>query len=524
MKIKSFADFKINKKILHAVVDMGFEAPSPIQSMTIPLLLSGKDVIGQAQTGTGKTAAFGIPIVEKITSRELQALIITPTRELAIQIAEEIKNIGKYKRINVLPIYGGQPIERQIRGIKRGIQVIVGTPGRILDHLQRKTLNLNKINIVVLDEADEMLDMGFIEDIENILSYAPQTRQTILFSATMPPELLALAKKYMNNPEYISVIKEQITVPTIEQYYFESKEKNKVEDLCQVIDMAQPEKALIFCRTKKRVDSLVENLRIRGYIADGLHGGLTQRQREKVMQNFRKGNIELLVATDVAARGLDIDQLSHVINFDIPQDPESYVHRIGRTGRAGRSGVAYTFITPEEYKHLRAIEKVIKQRVNRKNIPTVMETLENKKSYLYKRLLKLLEQEDNNKQVLDLLNELSGHYSYQKIALAALRLCFGDDNQESSNNGLSSDSNKKSDMVRLFLNIGKVNKIGPGDIARSIAEGASIPENAIGSIDIFDRFSFVEVPANLSEKVFQLMQGINLKGKILNIEPAKNRK
>lgn len=526
MEIKSFQDLKIDKKILNAINSMGFEAPSPIQSMSIPLLLTGKDIIGQAQTGTGKTAAFGISIVENLRGRDLQALIITPTRELALQVAEEIGRIGKYKRISILPVYGGQPIDRQIRSIRRGVQIVVGTPGRILDHLQRKTLVLDKIKTVVIDEADEMLDMGFIEDIESILSYTSKTRQTIMFSATIPSELIELTKKYLVSPEYVSVVKEQITVPSIEQYYFESNERDKIDDLCCVLDMSQPEKALIFCRTKKRVDSLVENLKIRGYVSAGLHGDMNQNQREKVMYKFRTGNIELLVATDVAARGLDIDMLSHVINFDIPQDSESYVHRIGRTGRAGRSGVAYTFITSQEYKQLRSIERVIKQRIKKAEIPAVMDTLINRKNFLYRRLVKQLEINANidDKLYSDLISELSSQYTNQQIALAALQLYFGDYTGENRINNLFNVSENELTMARLFLNVGRVDQIGPGELVKLIAGRTGISGNTIGNINIFDRFSFMEVPTKYAEKVIKTMQGTVIKGKTLNIEPAKDRK
>ena len=354
-----FGEIQLDKKIVTALADMGFEEPSPIQSQTIPIVLSGSDVIGQAQTGTGKTAAFGIPIMQNITdARKIQALIMTPTRELAIQVSEELGKIGRIKRIRSLPVYGGQPIDRQIRALKMGVQVIIGTPGRLLDHIKRGTIKLDGIKFLVLDEADEMLDMGFVEDIETIIKNIPAERQTLLFSATMPKPILRLAEKYMNKPQLVTVSKEKLTVPLIDQFYFETNDK--LDALCRVLDVEDTDKTIIFCRTKKGVDELVNALGNRGYLAEGLHGDLSQNQRDRVMKKFREGKSDILIATDVAARGLDIENISHSINYDIPQDPESYVHRIGRTGRAGNKGTAMTFITPREFRQLKLIEKIAK--------------------------------------------------------------------------------------------------------------------------------------------------------------------
>lgn len=330
-----FGNISLSKKIAAAITEMGFEEPSPIQSQTIPLVLAGKDVLGQAQTGTGKTAAFGIPIMERITDvRQIQALVLTPTRELAIQVSEELAKIGKFKRIKTLPIYGGQAIERQIRTLKSGVQVVIGTPGRLLDHIRRNTIKLDHVKVLVLDEADEMLDMGFIDDLESILQHVPTERQTLLFSATMPSEIMTLANKYMKDRVTVTISKEQLTVPLIDQIYYETRDK--LDGLCRVLDSETIGRAIIFCRTKKGVDELVASLSARGYLSDGLHGDLSQAQRDRVMKKFRDGKLDILIATDVAARGLDIEHITHVINYDIPQDPESYVHRIGRTGRAGK--------------------------------------------------------------------------------------------------------------------------------------------------------------------------------------------
>ncbi|HCP15565.1 MAG TPA: RNA helicase, partial [Peptococcaceae bacterium] len=322
---------------MQALEEMGFEEPTPIQAQAVPLIFQGKDIIGQAQTGTGKTAAFGIPIVEKVDPNlnKIQAFILTPTRELAIQVAEEMGRISKFKRLRVLPVYGGQPIDRQIRPLRTGVHIVIGTPGRVLDHLDRRTIDLSHVQTFVIDEADEMLDMGFIDDISSILDQAPADKQTLLFSATMPDPIRRLAKKYLKDPESISVNRETVTVPQVSQVYYEVTQSSKIDTLCRILDYENYDAVIIFCRTKRGVDELVSALQSRGCSADGLHGDLTQVQRDKTMKSFRNGDTDILIATDVAARGLDIDRISHVINYDIPQDPESYVHRIGRTGRAG---------------------------------------------------------------------------------------------------------------------------------------------------------------------------------------------
>jgi ATP-dependent RNA helicase DeaD len=335
---------------LQAITALGYEAPTPIQAQTVPLLLAGRDVIAQAQTGTGKTAAFGIPIVERVDPavRSPQALVLAPTRELAVQVAQAIHGLGRHRGISVLPVYGGQPIDRQLRALRHGVQVIVGTPGRILDHLRRDTVSLAGIRFLVLDEADRMLDMGFIEDVEYILSHLPAERQTALFSATLPAPVAALGRKYMREPMRVQIEKETVTVPQVRQTAYEVSARSKEDALARILDVENPTSAIIFCRTKREVDELAESLRARGYLAEPIHGDLSQRERDAAMGRFRQGQVELLVATDVAARGLDIPEVTHVINYDIPVDPESYVHRIGRTGRAGRAGEAVTLVEPRQ--------------------------------------------------------------------------------------------------------------------------------------------------------------------------------
>src|SRR5919199_506835 len=390
--MKTFQELGLSEPLLKAISDLGYEEPTPIQARTIQRVFEGADVIAQAQTGTGKTAAFALPIIQRLdrSVRQPQALILTPTRELAVQVAEAFQSYGKYEPVAILPVYGGQPIERQLRALERGVHVVVGTPGRVLDHIRRGTLKLNGVRSVVLDEADEMLDMGFIEDIEAILQETPPERQTMLFSATMPAPIANLARRYLKNPERISVEAEQLTVPQIRQVYYEVGGRDKFEVLARVIDYETPTSAIIFCRTKSAVDDLGQRLTARAYPAETLHGDLSQIQRDRVMGRFRSNQVEMLVATDVAARGLDIEHVSHVINYDIPLDPESYVHRIGRTGRAGRTGVAVTLVTPRERRLLRIIERVTNSRIQRAEIPTAAEVAERERELLSERVLAVL--------------------------------------------------------------------------------------------------------------------------------------
>lgn len=391
-----FRELGLSERVLRSVENMGFEEATPIQEQTIPKALKGIDLIGQAQTGTGKTAAFGIPLVERIEegSEQIQGIILSPTRELAVQNAEELNKIGQFKGIQTLPIYGGQDMDRQIRALKKRPQIIVATPGRLMDHMRRKTIRLNDIKIVILDEADEMLNMGFVEDIQTILQETPESRQTLLFSATMPRSIQNLAQRFMKDPELIAVKSKEVTVANIEQQYLEVQEKQKFDVLCRLLDMQSPELAIVFGRTKRRVDELSEGLSKRGYSAEGIHGDLTQSKRDSVLRQFKEGTIEILVATDVAARGLDISGVTHVYNFDIPQDPESYVHRIGRTGRAGKTGLAVTFVTPREIGQLRMIEQLTKHKMIRKPVPTLVEAIEGQQRITMEKLLRVIDEEE----------------------------------------------------------------------------------------------------------------------------------
>lgn len=419
-----FSELNLSEPILQSLEEMGFETATDIQSQAIPIALTGQDVIGQAQTGTGKTVAFGIPLIEQVDPRatHVQALILTPTRELCIQVAEEITKVGAVKHARVLSIYGGQDIGRQIRGLKANPSVIVATPGRLMDHMNRRTVSLSGIRCVVLDEADEMLDMGFVEDIETILAACPSERQTMLFSATMKPGVRQLSKKFMRDAVTVAVKATEVTVPTIEQVYYEVSEPQKLDVLTRLLDIQNPELAIVFGRTKRRVDELSRALQTRGYMADGLHGDLSQKQRDNVMHKFREGGLDVLVATDVAARGLDVSGVTHVYNFDVPQDIDSYVHRIGRTGRAGKSGIASTFVTPREVSYLHQIERITKRQILRGKSPTFTEAKESKQRAAMEELLQASQDEESLGGYRTLAEELLEQQDSVSIVSAAIKL------------------------------------------------------------------------------------------------------
>jgi ATP-dependent RNA helicase DeaD len=421
--VTTFNELNISNPIMKALENMGFEEATPIQSETIPHALEGNDVIGQAQTGTGKTAAFGIPMIEKIDAkkRKVQGLVVAPTRELAIQVAEELNRLSKFTRIRALAIFGGQHMERQIRALKEGPQIVVATPGRLLDHMRRKTIRIDMVETAVLDEADEMLNMGFIDDIRDILKEIPEERQTLLFSATMPKEIRDIATNMMKKPKEIKVKAKEMTVENIDQFFIEIPEKFKFDTLNNHLDINSPELAIVFGRTKKRVDEITEGLQARGYRAEGIHGDLTQGKRMSVLNKFKNGRVDVLVATDVAARGLDISGVTHVYNFDIPQDPESYVHRIGRTGRAGRTGEAISFITPREMAHLQLIEKTTKSKMKRLVPPTIHDARKGQQQVTVEKILKMIEQSDLKPYQQTANDLLEDHDSISVIA-AALKL------------------------------------------------------------------------------------------------------
>lgn len=429
MESLTFKDLNLSKNIERAVEDMGFEEPTPIQSQSIPYLMEGKDVIGQAQTGTGKTAAFGIPALEMldVKSKKVQVVVLCPTRELANQVAEEMSKLAKYQNTKMLPVYGGQPIDRQIKALRRGVHIVIGTPGRVMDHIQRKTLKLDGVKMLVLDEADEMLDMGFREDIEFILSRVPGQKQTVLFSATMPQPIIKLTKKYQQNPQMVKTVHKKLTVPQIEQFYFEVKNNAKTEVLCRLIDIYNFKSSLVFCNTKKNVDKQVETLKARGYLVDGMHGDMRQAQRERVMSNFRKGEIETLVATDVAARGIDVENIEAVFNYDIPQDEESYVHRIGRTGRAGKEGVAITFASGKDIRKIKNIQKHTKAKITRKNVPSQSDVEDIRAEMLSQNVKKIIDDGHIGKYEHWVENLLEEDYASVDVAAALVKILLAEE-------------------------------------------------------------------------------------------------
>jgi len=425
----SFADLGLTTDIQRAVGDQGFEEPTPIQSLAIPLLRDGKDVIGQAHTGTGKTAAYGIPIIEAVKPGEKkpQALVICPTRELAIQVSEELRKLAKYRKgIVILPVYGGQPIERQLHALRSGVQVVIATPGRLLDHLDRRSIDLSAVRTVVLDEADEMLDMGFRDDIEAILKKIPGQRQTVLFSATMSKEIRDLSARYLNDPRTVQVMHDRLSVPKIEQSYFEVRESGKIDVLSRLLDLHDPKLTLVFANTKRRVDEVVNHLQARGYLAEGLHGDMNQAQRERVMAKFREGRIDILVATDVAARGIDVPDVDLVVNFDVPQDPEYYIHRIGRTGRAGKSGTSFTFVSGREMWKLRDIQRFAKIRIAQQAVPAAHEITLRKAEILTGRVRRMIEEQDLAPATARVQQMMGDEYTSLEVASALLLLLSGD--------------------------------------------------------------------------------------------------
>lgn len=524
-----FEDLDIKKDILKALKELGFEVPTPIQVQAIPHLKMGKDIIGQAQTGTGKTAAFGIPMIERVNpkNKAVQILIMAPTRELSVQVADEIQKFSNHViGVKTLAIYGGQPISTQIKALKRGVQIIVGTPGRILDHINRKTLKLGEVIGVVLDEADQMLDMGFQEDMEAILKETPTERQTAMFSATISREIERIAQKYMKQPEKIMVAQKALTVPQISQYYFEVKPHEKVEALCRILDMDKTDLGIIFCRTKRSVDELTEKLQNRGYSAAAIHGDLKQTQRDRVMKKFRNRTIDLLVATDVAARGIDVNDVEMVMNYDIPEDFEYYVHRIGRTGRAGKEGVAYTLATGKQMRTLKALESYIKGKIVRRKIPTVNDVVEKQKDSIADQIHAVIEK-GGLTEYTNFVEKLSDDHNSMDIAAALFKMLTEKSDTELfkvAENISDTEKEYKADMVRLFINIGKSHGVKPKDILGAVAGEAGISGDVVGIIDMYDKFTFVEVPGQFEEQVLDAMDKNRIKGKKINMERANDKR
>ena len=556
MDTVKFEELQIDDRILRAVTDMGFEEASPIQAKAIPVQMEGLDIIGQAQTGTGKTAAFGIPLLQKIDpkNKKLQAIALCPTRELAIQVADEIRNLAKYMHgIKVLPIYGGQ----ENRGLKDGTQIIVGTPGRVMDHMRRKTIKFDQVHTVIMDEADEMLNMGFLEDMETILSQLPEERQTIMFSATMPDAIQKIAKTFQKDPQIVRVVKKELTVPKVTQYYYEVKPKTKVEVMCRLLDMYAPKLSVAFCNTKRQVDELVQELQGRGYFAEGLHGDLKQIQRDRVMNSFRNGRTEILVATDVAARGIDVDDVEAVFNYDIPQDEEYYVHRIGRTGRAGREGIAFSFVVGRDVYKLRDIQRYCKTKIVPQAIPSLDDITEIKAEKILDQAKQVMADMDLSR-VLHIVEKklLEEDYTSLDLASALLRMSMGEENQDiaidsqparslddldswgrggrgrgrDNGRGRSGRDNRggrgrksDGDMARLFVNLGKNQGVRPGDILGAIAGESGISGRMIGSIDMYDKYTFVEVPSDCAGEVVECMKNAKIRGKNVHVELANSQ-
>ena len=560
-----FSELDLRPELVRAVTELGYETPTPIQESVIPVLLAGHDVIGQAQTGTGKTAAFALPSLNQIVPRSghVQCLVLAPTRELAMQVAEAMAEFGRYLGINVLPIYGGQPYGGQISRLRRGVDVVVGTPGRIIDLIERSALNLSHVQTVILDEADEMLSMGFVDAIESILKVTPETRQTALFSATLPAPIRQLANRYMRNPQAVTVKQQKMTVSAIEQRYYLVNEKDKLSVLTRLFELEPIQRTLIFARTRAQTSELANELSRRGWPAEALNGDLSQDARERVLSRFRQDHIKVLVATDVAARGLDIDDVTHVFNFDLPNDPEVYVHRIGRTGRAGKTGIAATLLTPSEHRHLRRLEQFTKQPLVRVALPTEEEIHAYRENQLLEKLsvwlrrgrcrreydivtkmvaegqdplelaavaLKLARAEEKQRPVdpIAVVQEEtrssdsrngrmsrngSGDRQRERVGGSSNRDRdrFGGGNREreqSPSGGLRASSRKDGDnhvqelgMVRLQIDMGKQHGVRPKDIVGTIAYHADIPGSAIGAIRIQEQYTLIDVPQQLVEKV-----------------------
>lgn len=522
-----FDELNIDERILRAIEDMGFEETSPIQTQAIPAVCEGIDVVGQAQTGTGKTAAYTIPMLMKIDPqiKKPQAIVLCPTRELAVQVAEEIRKLAKYMSdIKVLPVYGGQEIVRQIKSLKTGVQIIVGTPGRVMDHMRRKTVKFDDINMVILDEADEMLDMGFREDMETILTETPEDRQTVMFSATMPKAIMDIARNFQKDARIIKVVRKELTVSNIEQFYYEVRPKNKTEVLCRLIDIYNPRLSVVFCNTKRQVDELISELKGRGYFADGIHGDMKQQQRDRVMDDFRSGKVDILIATDVAARGIDVDDVDMVFNYDIPQDEEYYVHRIGRTGRAGRSGMALSFISGKEVYKLKDIERYCKTKILAKPVPSLDDVKNTKLDNMFDKIRQTIEEGG----LTDMVNLVEEHvnqeeYTSMDMAAALLKMLIGDTlDREDEVEEFHFDTDKDdSRMVRLFINIGKKDKIKPANILGAIAGESGMPGKLVGAIDMMDNYTFVDVPAIHAEKILKAMNdNVQIKGRRVNVEKA----
>ncbi len=513
----AFDELGLDESITRAISALGFETPTPIQARSIPLLLQGRDIIGQAQTGTGKTAAFALPMIQKIdvNRRETQALVLAPTRELAIQVAGGIYDLAKHTSARVVPVYGGQPIDRQFRALQQGAHIVVGTPGRVLDHLRRGSLSLENVTFCTLDEADEMLALGFLEDMETILAMLPENRQLAFFSATMPPRIAALTKRFLKNPEHVAIDTKRRTVDAIEQTYYEVPRGKKLEALGRVLDMETPGPTIVFCHTRQETNDLSEALRLRGYSAEALNGEMSQADRERVLRRFRDGQADLLVATDVAARGLDIDSVTHVINYNLPWDVEQYIHRIGRTGRAGRKGDAITLVEARERRKLKFIEQMTGAKIKPARIPTSADIAARRRENFADGLRTALEASEYEAQ-LSIVEELSEEFDTAEIAAAALQMLWQlqhnapDDSGEELSAGGEQPENG---MTRLQLGIGRQDGLRVGELVGLISKECGLNARSIGTIELLDRSTFLEVPSREAENVLHVLRDTPFKGR-----------
>ena len=557
----SFADLQLHDDVLRAIEGLGFEQPTPIQAQTIPLLLEGRDVLAQAQTGTGKTAAFALPIVQRVDTsrREVQALVLAPTRELAMQVAGAVQDLGRTSGLAVLPIYGGQAYDRQLRGLRSGVQVVVGTPGRVMDHIRRGSLDLSTVQTVVLDEADEMLDMGFVEDIEFILGEVPAERQIALFSATVPRRIDALIRRHLRNPARVAIAQEAVTATQTRQMYVETPHHEKVEALTRILDIEAPSSAIVFCRTKREVDELAERLQSRGYQAAAIHGDIGQAQRERLLLAFRDGRAPLLIATEVAARGLDIPEVTHVFNYDIPGDVDAYIHRIGRTGRMGRTGHAITFVAPQEMRKLRLIEHRIRQKLTKMRVPTSGDIAERRQER-FRRSLQMTIESGVASRYASLADKLAQEHDPLAVAAAALYLANGGASgrhdavvvaempvaeppvaqkpateppgarppgaeppaaETPAAKGPDRGAARGGGFVRLYLDAGRDQGVRPRDVVGALTAEAGIPAPTIGTIDLHGTFALVDVQPEAAALVLERAALLSLNGRVVRVSPAR---
>lgn len=520
--VTTFTELGLAENTLKAITDLGFETPTPIQALAIPALLTGGDFIGLAQTGTGKTAAFGLPLIEKLNAEDTntQALILAPTRELAVQVAKGIHDFAKYAGIKVVPVYGGQPMDRQFRALRQGPQIVVGTPGRVLDHLRRGSLKLDEVKVCVLDEADEMMAMGFSEDLDAILSELPESRQLVFFSATMAPRVLDITKKFLRDPKKVEIIAKQRTLETTNQTYYEVAPGKKQEALVRVLDMETPGSTIVFCRTRLETAELSDALSLHGYSAEPIHGDMSQNDRERVLRRFRDGMTDLLIATDVAARGLDIDSVTHVINYDVPYDVEQYIHRIGRTGRAGRTGDAITLIYRKEKRKLENIERMIGAKIEAARIPTTADIAYRRREAFIELVRENLNAGDFE-PMLSAADELAEEFDPLDIAAAALQILWKErhqrDHVEDEEESFADFEQPEMGMVRIFVGMGRNDGLRPGDLVGAITNEAGLNGKQIGVIEILDRTAFVEVPAQDGQRVIDCLTKSTVRGRTVKI-------